>query len=77
MYYPGKPFKLPQQRQQMYAQFWPPRKIARAWGVSYRDALRYLLNNPCVSCWVRVQRADGRVVWILCLNLEELPWAEE
>lgn len=76
-YFPGKPFQLPQQRQRMYLLFWPPRKVAREWGVPYRAALRYMLRNPQLCAWVRVEHADGRIEWILCLNLEECLRAEE
>ena len=75
-YYPGKPYQLPKQRAALHREFWPPRKAAREWGVSYRDALRYMLQHPEWCAWVRVVRADRRVVWILCVNLDQYRWAE-
>lgn len=75
-YYPGKPFRLPAQRPRMHRQFWPVRKAARAWGVPYRDALRYMLQHPEWCAWVRVIRANGDLQWVLCVNLDQYQWAE-
>ena len=75
-YYPGAPFRLPGERQQLFAQFWPLRKVAREYKITYRQALQYLCSHPELAVWVRTRRADGRLQWGLCLNLNELRWAE-
>ena len=76
MYYPGKPFRLPYEKQKMLRGFWPARAAARAWGVRYCDALRYMLQHPEWCAWVRVIRANGRLEWVYCVNLEQYRWAE-
>ena len=75
-YYPGKPFQLPQERARLLRRYWPARRAARAWGVSYRDALRYMLRHPEWCAMVRIRRASGRVEWILCVNVAEYQLAE-
>ena len=75
-YYPGRPYRLPYDRQKMLGNYWPPRKAAREWGVPYADALRYMLAHPDWCAWVRVQRADGRIEWIYCVSLVQYEAAE-
>ena len=75
-YYPGRPYRLPYDRQEMLDTFWPPRTAARAWGVSYPDALRYMLAHPEWCAWVRVQRANGRIEWVYCVSLDLIREAE-
>jgi len=74
--YPGHPYRLPYDRGKLYGDFWPLRKAAREWGVSFGDALRYMLAHPEWCAWVRVIRADGRLEWIYCVALELYQWAE-
>ena len=75
-YYPGRPYRLPYDRHKMLGNFWPPRKAAREWGVSYPDALRYMLAHPQWCAWVRVQRPNRPISWVYCVSLELYKSAE-
>ena len=65
--YPGRPFRLPKERPQFLASFWPPRTAARIWSCSYQEALRRMYRSPDECAFVRVRRARGTVEWVYCV----------
>lgn len=71
-YFPGRPFRLPYERPQLLAAFWPPRFAARALGVPYREIRPFMLKHPELCAFVRVRRGDGRISWIYCVNVSEI-----
>lgn len=52
--FPGRPFRMPEDKRLFAIQFWTMRTAAREWGVSYQTARRWVLLHPETAVLVRV-----------------------
>lgn len=66
--FPGRPFRMPEDKRLFAIQFWSMRTAAREWGVSYKTARRWVLLHPEAGVLVRVWSPRALAPrWRLCV----------
>lgn len=66
--FPGRPFRMPEDKRLFAIQFWSMRTAAREWGVPYKTARRWVLLHPEVGVLVRVWSPRAlSPQWRLCV----------